>query len=70
MSTGAAGVHWRGAVFYIWHPDVVSNEFYDALETAEFDTVRTVAGLEFCYSGPAPQLPKPAADRLSQPKSY
>jgi len=52
------------AEFYIWHPDVVSDEFHDALEEAEFDLVIGAAGLEFCYGGPAPDLPKPVADRL------
>jgi uncharacterized phage-associated protein len=53
------------AEFYIWRPDVVSDEFYEALETISLDMVRTAAGLEFCYGGPAPDLPKPVAERLT-----
>jgi uncharacterized phage-associated protein len=51
------------ADFYIWTHGPTSNEVYDALE--DFDLVQGELGLELCYGGPAPQLPRPVAARLS-----
>jgi uncharacterized phage-associated protein len=51
--------------FYIWSHGPVSNEVYDVLESADFDAVSGELGLEFCYAGPAPQLPQPVVTRLS-----
>jgi uncharacterized phage-associated protein len=53
------------AEFYIWSHGPISNEVYDVLESVNFDVVSGEFGLEFCYSGPAPQLPQPVAARLS-----
>jgi hypothetical protein len=38
---------------------------YDALESEDFDLVQGELGLEIRYVGPAPQLPRPVAARLS-----
>jgi len=51
------------AEFYIWSHGPISDEVYDVLE--DFDAVSDELGLELCYGGPAPQLPQPAATRLS-----
>jgi uncharacterized phage-associated protein len=51
------------AEFYIWSHGPMSDEVYDVLE--DFDAVSDELGLELCYGGPAPQLPQPAATRLS-----
>jgi len=51
--------------FYIWTHGPTSNEVHDVLESGDFDLVSGELGLELCYSGPAPQLPQPAAARLS-----
>ena len=51
------------AEFCIWTHGPTSNEVYDALE--DFDLVQGELGLELCYGGPAPQLPRPVAARLS-----
>jgi hypothetical protein len=52
------------ARFYIWDT-VTCDEVYDVLESEDFDAVTGEFGLEFCYTGPAPHLPQPAAARLS-----
>jgi len=52
------------ARFYVWD-DVTCDEVYDALESEDFDAAVGELGLEFCYKGPAPQLPPPVAARLS-----
>jgi len=57
------------AGFYIWHSGVMSDEIYDAVESGDFDLVEGELGLELCYSGPAPQLPSPAALRLGEAAS-
>jgi hypothetical protein len=41
------------------------HEVYDALESEDFDLVQRELGLEIRYVGPAPQLPRPVAARLS-----
>lgn len=51
------------AEFYIWSHGPISDEVYDVLE--DFDAVSGELGLELCYGGPTPQLPQPAAARLS-----
>ncbi|MFP3252355.1 MAG: DUF4065 domain-containing protein [Thermoproteus sp.] len=53
------------ADFYIWSYGPMSNEVYDALEAEDFDLVQGELGLEIRYAGPAPQLPRPVAARLS-----
>jgi len=53
------------ADFYIWSYGPMSNEVYDALESEDFDLVQGELGLEIRYVGPAPQLPRPVAARLS-----
>jgi uncharacterized phage-associated protein len=53
------------AEFYIWSYGPMSNEVYDALESGDFDLVSGELGLEIYYAGPVPQLPRPAAARLS-----
>jgi uncharacterized phage-associated protein len=53
------------ADFYIWSYGPMSNEVYDALESEDFDLVQGELGLEIYYAGPAPQLPRPVAARLS-----
>jgi hypothetical protein len=53
------------AEFYIWSHGPMSNEVYDVLESGDFDLVSGELGLELCYAGPAPRLPKPVAARLS-----
>ena len=53
------------AEFYIWSFGPISDEVHDALKSGDFDVVSGELGLEFCYGGPAPQLPQPAAARLS-----
>ena len=53
------------ADFYIWSYGPMSNEVYDALESGDFDLVQGELGLEIYYAGPAPQLPRPVAARLS-----
>lgn len=55
--------------FYVWHTGVMSDEVYDAVETGDFDMVEGGLGLELCYSGPAPQLPSPAAHSLDEAAS-
>jgi hypothetical protein len=52
------------ARFYIWDT-VTCDEVYDVLESEDFDAVPGEFGLEFCYTGSAPQLPQPVAARLS-----
>jgi uncharacterized phage-associated protein len=53
------------AEFYIWSYGPMSNEVYDVLESGDFDLVSGELGLEICYAGPVPQLPRPVAARLS-----
>jgi uncharacterized phage-associated protein len=53
------------AKFYIWSYGPMSNEVYDALESGDFDLVQGELGLEICYAGSMPQLPRPVAARLS-----
>jgi hypothetical protein len=53
------------AEFYLWPPDVVSDQLYDALEAVELDLVMDAGGSKLCYGGLAPQLPQPVAMRLS-----
>jgi len=53
------------AEFYLWPPDIVSDEVLNALEEVEFDLVIDAVGPKLCYGGPAPQLPPPLAARLS-----
>jgi len=53
------------ADFYIWTHGPMSNEVYDVLESEDFDLVQGELGLELCYGGPAPQLPRLVAVRLS-----
>ena len=59
------GRHLAGAEFYIWSYGPMSNEVYDVLESGDFDLVSGELGLEICYAGPVPQLPRPVAARLS-----
>jgi uncharacterized phage-associated protein len=53
------------AEFYIWSHGPTSDDVYDVFESDDFDAVSGEFGLELCYGGPAPQLPQPAAARLT-----
>jgi len=59
MSIGTAAA--PRADFYIWSYGPMSN----VLESEDFDLVQGELGLEIRYVGPAPQLPRPVAARLS-----
>ena len=53
------------ARFYVWSHGPTSGEVYDVFESDDFDVASGELGLEWCYGGPAPQLPQPVAARLS-----
>jgi uncharacterized phage-associated protein len=57
------------AEFYIWSHGPTSDDVYDVFESDDFDAVSGELGLEWCYGGPAPQLPQPVATRLSDAAS-